>query len=150
MDYYKQITFDEFNRLKEGDVVYVKCGNQFFKSKIVSEPFFNFGTEEPDWEVETTNGFCDQYSLYNPCTYTIYTRDEAARIVELFDNILCEHNIKVPSPEDAEREPDNNAALYGTVYSALLDDVELALTEIISQARRDDVGVIPHEFSGDF
>lgn len=46
----------------------------------------------------------------------IFTHDEAARIVELFEDVLDEHGIKVPSPEDDERDPDNEAKLYGSVF----------------------------------
>lgn len=47
-------------------------------------------------------------------TNKIFTRDEAMQIIELFEDILSEYNIKVPSPEDDEREPDNDAGLYGS------------------------------------
>ena len=56
-----------------------------------------------------------------PQSGTIYTRDEAMLIVEMFEDVLDTYNIKVPSPEDDEREPDNEAKLYGSVYSDLLD-----------------------------
>lgn len=52
-----------------------------------------------------------------PQSGTIYTRDEAMLIVEMFEDVLDTYNIKVPSPEDDEREPDNEAKLYGSVYS---------------------------------
>ena len=55
-----------------------------------------------------------------PQSDAIYTRDEAVLIVEMFENVLDTYNIKVPSPEDDEREPDNEAKLYGSVYSDLL------------------------------
>lgn len=61
----------------------------------------------------------------------IYTRDEAAKIVEMFENILVENGISVPSPEDEDREPDDDLGLYGSVYSDLLDGVENALVKII-------------------
>lgn len=63
----------------------------------------------------------------------IYTRDEAAQIVELFDDILAVNNIKVPSPEDGQREPDNEAALYGSVYYGLLDEVEAMLIDLMNR-----------------
>lgn len=61
----------------------------------------------------------------------IYTRDEAARIVEMFENILVENEISIPSPEDDDRDPDDKLGLYGSVYSDLLDGVENALIAII-------------------
>ena len=42
----------------------------------------------------------------------IYTHDEAARIVELFEDVLDEYGIKVPSPEDGAREPDTAVVKY--------------------------------------
>lgn len=85
----------------------------------------------------------------------IYTRDEAARIVEMFENILVENEISIPSPED-DRDPDDNLGLYGSVYSDLLDEVEGALVRII--IRRGPHGdhikdlneVIAGEFSGNY
>ena len=86
----------------------------------------------------------------------IYTHDEAARIVEMFENILVENGISIPSPEDDDRDPDDNLGLYGSVYSDLLDEVENALVRII--IRRGPHGdhikdlnkVITGEFSGDY
>ena len=69
-----------------------------------------------------------------PQSGTIYTRDEAMLIVEMFEDVLDTYNIKVPSPEDDEREPDNEAKLYGSVYSDLLDNVEESLIEFLFSA----------------
>ena len=54
----------------------------------------------------------------------IYTHDESSRIIELFEDILIENEIVIPSPEDEEKEVDNFAALYGSVYSNLMDNIE--------------------------
>lgn len=86
----------------------------------------------------------------------IYTRDEAARIVEMFEDILVENEISIPSPEDDDRDPDDSLGLYGSVYSDLLDRVEDALVRII--IRRGPHGdhikdlneVITGEFSGTY
>lgn len=77
----------------------------------------------------------------------IYTHDVAAAIVELFDDVLCEHNIVVPSPEDDEREPDNVTALYGSAYSGLLDDVEAKIIELLEE-HTSDCDIVRYEFSG--
>lgn len=61
----------------------------------------------------------------------IYSRDEAMLIIEMFEDILIQHNIKIPSPEDDDREPDNDVGLYGSTYSDLLDNVEDKLIEIL-------------------
>ena len=79
----------------------------------------------------------------------IYTHDEAARIIELFEEILCANDIIVPSPEDDEKDDDNAAVLYGSTYSDLLDDVEEALLEIVKKAKSGQ-DVIPYEFSGTY
>lgn len=77
----------------------------------------------------------------------IYTHDEAMLIVEMFEDILCAHGIKIPSPEDDEREPDNEAALYGSTYSDLLDSVETALVGMLAKYASG-TEVIEGEFSG--
>ena len=79
----------------------------------------------------------------------IYTHDEAARIVELFEDVLDEYGIKVPSPEDDEREPDNEAKLYGSVYWGLMDGVEERVIELL-RAHKPDAAVVSYEFSGRF
>ena len=76
----------------------------------------------------------------------IYTRDEAARIVGLFDDLLAANNIKVPSSEDDEREPDSAATLYGSVYYGLLDEVETILIDLIGRHNKN-VEVVRDVFS---
>lgn len=62
----REITNEEFHNLKVGDIVFVKCCGEVFESKVVGKPFYNSDADEPDWEVETNNGFCDMYSLFVP------------------------------------------------------------------------------------
>lgn len=78
---------------------------------------------------------------------TIYTRDEAMLIIEMFEDILCASNIKVPSPEDNDRGADNDAALYGSTYYALLDDVEANLVELLER-HKPDTEIVQDELSG--
>lgn len=82
-----------------------------------------------------------------PQSGAIYTRDEAMLIVEMFENVLDTYNIKVPSPEDDEREPDNEAKLYGSVYSDLLDNVEESLIDLLDRHKKHTV-IVTDEFSG--
>lgn len=35
---------------------------------------------------------------------TIYTHDEAALIIEKFEDVLSQYDIHIPSPEDDERD----------------------------------------------
>jgi hypothetical protein len=60
----RNITRDEFHNLQEGDAVYLKIGECICEAKVINEPFWNSDADEPGWEVETTNGFSDMYSLY--------------------------------------------------------------------------------------
>lgn len=82
-----------------------------------------------------------------PQSGTIYTHDEAMLIVEMFEDVLDTYNIKVPSPEDDEREPDNEAKLYGSVYSDLLDDVEASLIALLDRHKKH-IAIVTNEFSG--
>lgn len=63
-------------------------------------------------------------------TNVIYTRSEAADIVELFEMVLDKYDTRIPSPEDDEREPDNEAKLYGSTYFNLLDEVEAKIVSL--------------------
>lgn len=80
-------------------------------------------------------------------TKKIFTRDEAMQIVELFEVLLGNYDIKVPSPEDDERDQDYDACLYGSTYSNLLDDVENSLIELLGKHVQD-AEVITYKFSG--
>lgn len=76
----------------------------------------------------------------------IFTRDEALRIVEMFEYVLAFYNIKVPSPEDDEREPDD-IGLYGSTYSFLLDNVESRLIDLLV-SHTPDTEIVTDAFSG--
>ena len=78
----------------------------------------------------------------------IYTHDEAARILEMFDDMLRENGIKVPSAEDDERGEDNDAALYGMVYWDLLDAVEHVLLDVAKRSKANEE-IKPYNFSGE-
>ena len=77
----------------------------------------------------------------------IYTHDEAALIVEEFETVLEKYGVKIPSPEDDEREEDNEATLYGSTYSDLLDSVEGMLISLLNR-RANGAPVVEYTFSG--
>ena len=79
----------------------------------------------------------------------INTHDEATRIVECFDEILCRYGIRVPSPEDDEREEENDVALYGSTYGEILDEVEDTLISLLSRAKRGE-DIKSYEYSGNY
>ena len=76
---------------------------------------------------------------------TIYTHNVATSIVELFEDLLEEYNISVPSPEDDDR-PDNASALYGMVYADLLDDVEDVLLDTLN-SHGPNTEIVPYVYS---
>lgn len=78
---------------------------------------------------------------------TIYTHDEAARILEMFEDVLDKYGIHVPSPEDDERDSDNMTGLYGSTYSELLDNVEKRLITMLESAKQGS-DIAKYEFSG--
>lgn len=78
---------------------------------------------------------------------TIYTHDEAALIIEKFEDVLSQYNIHIPSPEDDERDEDNMVGLYGSTYSELLDTIEEQICSILSRCK-DGEKIIENEFSG--
>lgn len=70
MSTYKPLSFEQAKALKAGDVVYIgmndhsKAGGKRSIAAVVLAPlFWNSDADEPDWEVETSNGFSDVYSL---------------------------------------------------------------------------------------
>lgn len=81
-------------------------------------------------------------------TETIYTRDIAAHIIETHENILIHNGIRVPSPEDDEREPED-LGFYGSTYSELLDTLEATLCDILEK-KANGARVVACEFSGLF
>lgn len=77
----------------------------------------------------------------------IFTHDEAMLIIEMFEDVLNKYDIIVPSPEDDDKEDNNETALYGSTYSDLLDGVEEKLIEILRN-HKPDTEVVEYEFSG--
>lgn len=80
-------------------------------------------------------------------TNVIYTRSEAADIVELFEMVLDKYDIRIPSPEDDEREPDNEAKLYGSTYCNLLDDVEARIVSLLTRIGEGQNEIVEGAFS---
>ena len=66
-------------------------------------------------------------------TDKLHTRPFAADIVYLFEKLLDEHGIIIPSPEDSDGRfaYGNTAPIYGTTYSDLLDQVEQILVNML-------------------
>lgn len=65
----------------------------------------------------------------------VYIMNETADILDMFDDMLADNGIKVPSPEDDERGEDNEVALYGSVYWTLFERLENALLDIVEKVK---------------
>ena len=63
----------------------------------------------------------------------IYTRSESADIIGIIEDVLIDCGIRVPSPEDDERDPDDDVGFYGSTYSNLLDEVEAKLCALLER-----------------
>lgn len=78
----------------------------------------------------------------------IYTHNVVSDILEEFEDVLDKYDITVPSPEDEDREEDNFARLYGSVYSDLMDAVEHILLETFMKVK-EGFEVVPYIYGGD-
>lgn len=65
-----QMDFNEIKELEVGDeiaiCIHMDLPNnvEFIKATIVRPLFWNSDADEPDWEIETNNGFIDTHSIY--------------------------------------------------------------------------------------
>lgn len=79
----------------------------------------------------------------------IYSRDVSAEIVGIFEGVLERYGITVPSPEDDDKEPENDAKLYGSVYWNMVNEIEEILLNYTSAIRAlPNAEVVSWEFSG--
>ena len=60
----RNITLEEFKNLKKGNIVFVKCYNQYVKATVEDNSFYNTDADEPGWEVETSYGSISIDSVY--------------------------------------------------------------------------------------
>ena len=60
----------EAKKLKKGDIIFIGLRNgtslTYQKAVVLSPLFWNSDSDEPDYELETTNGFVDINSIYLP------------------------------------------------------------------------------------
>lgn len=61
---FQNMDFTEVSHLQKGDTIAIKIGSDFLSATVVRPMFWNSDADEPDWEVETDNGFVDVYSIY--------------------------------------------------------------------------------------
>ena len=66
---FRLMEFTEIKELEVGDKVYIGIADipnkiEFVSATVVQPLFWNSDADEPDWEVETTNGYVDIYSIY--------------------------------------------------------------------------------------
>ena len=67
---YHFVSMAEAKKLKKGDIIFVGLRNgtslTYQKAVVLSPLFWNSDSDEPDYELETTNGFVDINSIYLP------------------------------------------------------------------------------------
>lgn len=66
---FRRMEFHEIKELEVGDEIHIGIEDfpnkvEFVKVEVIQPLFWNSNANEPDWEVETTNGFVDVYSIY--------------------------------------------------------------------------------------
>ncbi len=65
-----QMDFNEIKELEVGDKIAICIKMdlphkvEFIKATVVRPLFWNSDADEPDWEIETNNGFVDTDSIY--------------------------------------------------------------------------------------
>ena len=63
-DLFDNIRLEDFQKIKSGDMIYCAIGNEIYPQKTLSDAVYNADCDEPDWEVETVNGFYNWDSVY--------------------------------------------------------------------------------------
>ena len=66
---FRRMEFTEIKELEVGDKIYIGIADipnkmEFMSATVVQPLFWNCDADEPGWEVETTNGYVDVYSIY--------------------------------------------------------------------------------------
>lgn len=69
---YRPVSMAEAKKIKTGDIIFIglrngsSSGLTYQKAVALSSLFWNSDSNEPDYELETTNGFVDINSIYLP------------------------------------------------------------------------------------
>lgn len=67
---FRRMEYSEIKELEVGDKIYIGILDfynnkmNFTKATVIRPMFWNSDADEPDWEVETDNGFVDIYTIY--------------------------------------------------------------------------------------
>ena len=61
---FRKIKHSEFLALVPGNEVYVRVGAEYYRSSVLEATRYNNDASSPDYEVATTNGACDEDSIY--------------------------------------------------------------------------------------
>lgn len=83
---------------------------------------------------------------------TVYTHDEASRIIVMFEDLLEVNDMKIPSVDDGidyEIDDEERSPIYGTEYSNLQDEIEGLLKLIIWRVQHG-YDVVTDEYGGTF
>ena len=61
---YRNITLEEFRKIKSGCMIYCSLQGNIVKNKALCDAYYNADCDEPDWEVETSDGIYHWDSVY--------------------------------------------------------------------------------------
>lgn len=80
----------------------------------------------------------------------IYTHEEAANIVSLFEDFLSKHNICIvcKDPEELKEQIENGSILYGMEYDEIFDKVEERLIRFALKTGCKKTMIITNVFPG--
>lgn len=135
----RMLTLTEFHNLKKGDKVFVRIYDTLAESEVMNEPFYNSDTDEPDWEVETSNGFCYIYSLY-----------KIINEIKEGENIMNNEKIKIELAGGGsiivERNPDPDYDGVSVLYETENGDIaDIVRVECKAENNYDKIDVYTYE-----
>lgn len=121
-DSVKQMDFSEVNMLKTGDKIAIcirddsfEDGKAFFPATVTAPLFYNSDADEPDWELETSNGYVDVSSVYRIIEPEF--QEPEYDIVKELDNIQSRmHNTDMESDRIILKDAASMLLHYKKIY----------------------------------
>lgn len=100
---FNEIKLDEFKKIKAGDKIYcASLGGVISQETAVGDAFYNYDADEPDWEVETNNGFICWDSVYVPEFISPFPDRSVKEEDEIFElaKFIGDYNMKKGSIDE--------------------------------------------------
>ena len=74
--------------VKVGDIVYIKASGYTFQGKVLNKPIWNSDADEPDWEVETTNGSKEKKTKMENFVRCIIKKQKQEKLILMLHSFL--------------------------------------------------------------